>query len=224
MGLPFVSLCWTSLWGNSVIANWENHQPSVNQVKMCWFNIYSVMEMIWLRAYLQFKKSPIKITSYFSRLCLRFPGWGIFNFWIEHFWVDFDPKILARVWDQAQGSAIWVKDQFEETIWARHNTQWQWNKFLKIASLVSRLQIGKSWMSMSLNQTNATNVTMHHLMQGHSKDMWKHTVEKSQTNATSVTMHPLVRNICIFSREQITVYVNWHKCLKSGWLAAYLYI
>ena len=42
------------------------------------------------------------------------------------------------------------------------------------------------------SQTNATNVTMHPLLQAIWGHIWKDTVEKSQTNAANVTMHPFM--------------------------------
>ena len=42
------------------------------------------------------------------------------------------------------------------------------------------------------NQTNATNVTMQHLIQALWGHIWKYTVEKIQKGATNVTMHPLL--------------------------------
>ena len=62
---------------------------------------------------------------------------------------------------------LWCK-QFED---AFENTQWR------------------------KNQTNATSVTLHPLMQAIWGSIWKHTVEKNQTNATSVTLHPLMQVI-----------------------------
>ena len=62
---------------------------------------------------------------------------------------------------------LWCK-QFED---AFENTQWR------------------------KNQTNATSVTLHPLMQAIWGSVWKHIVEKNQTNATSVTLHPLMQVI-----------------------------
>ena len=88
--------------------------------------------------------------------------------------------------------------QFGVTIWAKHNTHWQWNKLLKIMTLVWGMQMWKSWgkiMTMSLIQTHATNVTKHPQTQVIWGDIWKRTVEKSQTNATSVIMYPPMKAI-----------------------------
>ena len=88
--------------------------------------------------------------------------------------------------------------QFEATIRVKHNTQRQWSKILKIATLVWRMQMWKSWgkiLTMTLNQTNATNVTMHLPMQAIWGHIWQSTVEKSQINATYVILHPLWQEI-----------------------------
>ena len=51
---------------------------------------------------------------------------------------------------------------------------------------------GDIWkFTVEKNQTNATSVTMHPLLQVIWGDIWRSTLEKSQTNATSVIMHPL---------------------------------
>ena len=53
---------------------------------------------------------------------------------------------------------------------------------------------GDIWKhTVAKSQTNATNVTLHTLMQVIRGDIWKHTVAKSQRNATNVTMHPLMQ-------------------------------
>ena len=84
--------------------------------------------------------------------------------------------------------------QFEATIWAKYIREWQWNKLLKIMTLVSRIQIWKSWikiLTMSLSHINATNAAIHLPVQVIWRLIWNSAMEKSQINATNVTMHPL---------------------------------
>ena len=71
--------------------------------------------------------------------------------------------------------------QFGATIWAKHNTHWEWNKLLNIMTLVWRT--GKSLrkrLTMSLSQKNATNVSMHLLGQTFWGCIWKRTVHNAQ--------------------------------------------
>ena len=82
-----------------------------------------------------------------------------------------------------------ILTQFETTFWVKHKTPWQWNKILKIMTLVWRMQMWKSWRKMLKSWTNVTNVTLPLLAENIWGHIWKHTVEKSQTNATSVIMH-----------------------------------
>ena len=48
--------------------------------------------------------------------------------------------------------------QFEATIWAKHNTQWRSNKWEILRMKMKKSQ--RKRLTMSLNQTNATNVAM----------------------------------------------------------------
>ena len=102
-------------------------------------------------------------------------------------------RSIVKKWNQAMKKVIWPKvnhiylTQFKTTPWTEHNTHWQWNKFLKMMTLVSRLKRG-NW-----SQLNATNVTMHFLRQAIWGHIWKNTVKRSQTNATNANFHPLMR-------------------------------
>ena len=53
---------------------------------------------------------------------------------------------------------------------------------------------GHIWKcTVEKSQTNATYVILHPVMQALWRHIWKCTVEKSRTNATNVTMHPLIQ-------------------------------
>ena len=55
---------------------------------------------------------------------------------------------------------------------------------------------GDIWKyTVEKSQTNATNVTLHHLKQAIWGHIWKHTVAKSQTSVANVITHPLVQAI-----------------------------
>ena len=64
--------------------------------------------------------------------------------------------------------------------------------------------------TVAKSQTNATNATMHALIQGHWGHIWKRTVEKSQTNATNVTL-PSPESVTLgnWSHETACKIVKW---------------
>ena len=53
-----------------------------------------------------------------------------------------EKKIILIIGDQ---KSMINFNQFETTIWAKHNTQWQWSKILKMMNLVWMMQMWKSW-------------------------------------------------------------------------------
>ena len=72
----------------------------------------------------------------------------------------------------------------------------QTNATCVIIHLLMQAIWGHIWKcTVEKSQTNATSAIMHPFRQAIWGDIWKCTVEKSQTDATNVTMHPLMHGI-----------------------------
>ena len=91
---------------------------------------------------------------------------------------------------------IWPNNFCQFLMWTTQKTtffiSWWWINILD--SMKARQKTKRSQKErQTIRKTNATNVTMHPLMQAIWRGILKHTGEKSHTNATSVAMHPFVQ-------------------------------
>ena len=106
----------------------------------------------------EFKSIVISIHIFWKLLQEIFSGCIFshqkFAFKMKKWKYDLEKKTLLIIGDQKSMINFY---QFETLFWAKHSTQWKWNKILKIMSLVWKMSI--SWRKMLKNWTNVTNVT-----------------------------------------------------------------
>ena len=153
--------------------------------------ISGIGQYIWLNL-----NQLLSLYTFFENFCRKyFQDVHIFShqkfaFTMKKWKYDLEKKTLLIIGDQKSMINFY---QFETTFWAKHSTQWKWNKILKIMSLVWKMSI--SWTKMLKNWTNVTNGSMPPIIKSIWGHIWKHTVEISQTNATNVTMHLLEQTL-----------------------------
>ena len=97
-----------------------------------------VMEMIWLQFTIQGRSHQDNFIQF--QTLFRLPELSTFKSWLGNFGSTLTQK-LARVWDQVQGSEIWIKEKEKNLWWYRFIRPLYWD----IRSLRAYWAATSSW-------------------------------------------------------------------------------